>query len=389
VALTVLPTKTDGSIGREKSETPVSSGLPVNLDYYETAEEAERAKDALIAVCNEVGLSDGSTVGSLVYRVTAIEGGAIPTDVIALAEQGSAPAALANSVKLYAKDNAGTSALYARTDDGVEHELTGAAASTEWPVTIVNASGSLTAASQVVEVDATGGAVVLTLPPAASSEGVRYIVRQTDSSENTITLTPDGTDDIEGGGGGVDYLLPASGAPGAWSLYCNGAGWLRSDHIPVVTPTTSAATWTVEEAVAAPSSVANTAKLFALEVGGRTEPQVMCSDGEKVQLTRTSVRAVTSATDTLSAHDETVLCSTASNNIALTPPNPANHAGRMYLIWKTNAASTNKITFKLYGSEKINGTVADYDLPGSNTAARGAWHVVCDGTDWYISGGAI
>jgi hypothetical protein len=72
MGLTVLPTKTDGSIGRVKTTLPGSNPSP-DLDYYVTRDEFEREKTAVVDVCAEVGLNDGSTAGSLVARVVALE----------------------------------------------------------------------------------------------------------------------------------------------------------------------------------------------------------------------------------------------------------------------------------------------------------------------------
>lgn len=70
--LTTLPTKTDGSLGRVKSDLPDSDPSP-DLDYYVPAAEHEAIKDAIVALGEEVGLHDGSTAGSLVERVTTLE----------------------------------------------------------------------------------------------------------------------------------------------------------------------------------------------------------------------------------------------------------------------------------------------------------------------------
>lgn len=410
MALTVLPTKTDGSIGRVKTETPVSSGLPVDLDYYESATEHERMKDALIGVCAEVGLSDGSTVGSLVYRVEAIEGGAIPTDVIALAEQGSAPAALSNSVKVYAKDNGGTSALYARTDDGVEHELTGAAASAEWPVTQLTASDTLTAVSQIVEVDATLAAVVLALPAASAAEGVRYIFVQTDGSENTVELDPDGTDDVAGAGAGVNYTLPGSGVPGAWSLYSNGTGWLRSDYVTPIPAMGAIDGLRLTEQSGDPSATANEGKLYTKDVGGVTHFFAILSDGTIIRLTGTATAAAAlgraASAGTLGSvanadhvHDgaaiamssvittdvalpdaDVVRVSSASGNRILDLGATVTGAPRkMCDLLKTNT-ETNTIALSPGGSQTINGGTAGADLvlPDSDSADRPGWTVYRD-----------
>jgi hypothetical protein len=67
--VTVL-TKTDESIGREKQEQPLNTLVPVDLDFYETAEEHERQKDALIEHANAINdLEDsvGSIPGAILY----------------------------------------------------------------------------------------------------------------------------------------------------------------------------------------------------------------------------------------------------------------------------------------------------------------------------------
>lgn len=67
--LTVIPSRTDGSLGRTKYNAKVISDLNVQYD----AAEFNVGADALLAVCTEVGLTNGTTPGSLVARVTALE----------------------------------------------------------------------------------------------------------------------------------------------------------------------------------------------------------------------------------------------------------------------------------------------------------------------------
>lgn len=138
----------------------------------------------------------------------------------------------------------------------------------------------------------------------------------------------------------------------------------------------------------APSSVANESQLFALEVGGRTELQTRASDGEITMLTRVRVRTGITSAFTFGDGDEIIYLSTASGAVIGTLPNPANHAGRQFLVWKTNTG-TNKWSIARYASESINAVAASYDAPGSATAYVGCWHISCDGTNWFVSGGAI
>lgn len=84
----------------------------------------------------------------------------------------------------------------------------------------------------------------------------------------------------------------------------------------------------------------------------------------------------------LPAGDRLVFVDTTSGVVDLTLPTPGDD-GRQFAITKTNTGA-NKITLVRNGSEDINGAAASYDLPGSDAAAIGRWHVVSDGTDWWV-----
>ena len=79
MGLTTLPTKTVGSLGQVKQDRPLA--YP-DLRREIVADEWEANTTALIGVCNEVGLSDGSTSGSLVERVTDLEAAGGLGDVV-------------------------------------------------------------------------------------------------------------------------------------------------------------------------------------------------------------------------------------------------------------------------------------------------------------------
>jgi hypothetical protein len=71
MALIELPTRTSESVGTEKADLPL--GLKDSI-YRIISSQWNKAMVALVAVCAEVGLSDGSTAGSLVARVDTLEG---------------------------------------------------------------------------------------------------------------------------------------------------------------------------------------------------------------------------------------------------------------------------------------------------------------------------
>lgn len=71
MGLTALPTNEDGSLGRDKVDL---DAVP-ELQHYVPAQEYNNLVDAVVDLAEEVGLSDGSTPGSLVKRIGDIEGG--------------------------------------------------------------------------------------------------------------------------------------------------------------------------------------------------------------------------------------------------------------------------------------------------------------------------
>ena len=85
--VTVL-TKTDDSIGREKQEQPLNALVPVDLDFYETAEEHERQKDALIEHADAINDLETS-VGDLETSVGSIPGAVLFDMPIATASVGT------------------------------------------------------------------------------------------------------------------------------------------------------------------------------------------------------------------------------------------------------------------------------------------------------------
>jgi hypothetical protein len=73
----------------------------------------------------------------------------------------------------------------------------------------------------VIQCDASGGAMVLSLPPAYLSSMIQLHVKKVDATANTVTITPDGTDEIEGEGA---LVLRSPGD--SVMIQCDGAGWV-------------------------------------------------------------------------------------------------------------------------------------------------------------------
>lgn len=68
----------------------------------------------------------------------------------------------------------------------------------EWMIRSVAATDSVDLTDQVVLADATGGAIILTLPAAADRPNVPLVLKKIDASANTVTVQGDGAETIDG-----------------------------------------------------------------------------------------------------------------------------------------------------------------------------------------------
>ena len=208
MGLTTLPTQTEESLGKVKKATPLAR--ETQPDYDVTADQHNALVAAVVGLAEEVGLSDGSTAGSLVERVDALEiGGSATPSAIAPTDVGRAAVI-------------GSSAAYARED----HVHDGGARAVRATIT---GNATLVAADEFVRVDTTAGSVVLTLPAPTGRRDFR--IKKTSADANTITLRPHVTTgsgpSIEGGSAGADLLLPGSSATDrpAWYVVADGSAW--------------------------------------------------------------------------------------------------------------------------------------------------------------------
>jgi len=73
------------------------------------------------------------------------------------------------------------------------------AAAVNFPVTTVNGNTTLGNSHFLVLVNASGGAVTITLPSASTNTGRMYVIMKIDNSANTVTIQASGSDNINGG----------------------------------------------------------------------------------------------------------------------------------------------------------------------------------------------
>ena len=86
--------------------------------------------------------------------------------------------------------------------------------------TAVAAAYTATWMDEVLLVDATSGAVTVTLPAAASSIGMRLIVKKIDASANAVTIDGSGAETIDGAATQSTTTQYAG-----WTIVSDGTSW--------------------------------------------------------------------------------------------------------------------------------------------------------------------
>lgn len=98
----------------------------------------------------------------------------------------------------------------------------------------LTADTTLKASNTVASVDASGGAVTITLPLASQHVSRVYSIKKVDASANAVTITPSSTDTVDGA---ASYSLTNQ-----WdsvTVISTGTEWLVFGHIATVTGSSS------------------------------------------------------------------------------------------------------------------------------------------------------
>ena len=101
------------------------------------------------------------------------------------------------------------------------------------PINRVTASYTANAFDSTILADATSANLTVTLPPISGSEGKLFTVKRTDTTANTVTIMPSGSDTIDGAvslavGTLQSVTLQASRAVTRWNIVSYGSGTLSS-----------------------------------------------------------------------------------------------------------------------------------------------------------------
>lgn len=84
----------------------------------------------------------------------------------------------------------------------------------------VTGSGAIAVDDYMLLVDASGGAVVLTLPPVSKAPDAAFLIKKTDATANTVTVDGNGAETIDGAATKV-----ISSQWEAYQFYSNGSAW--------------------------------------------------------------------------------------------------------------------------------------------------------------------
>lgn len=269
--------------------------------------------------------------------------------------------------------------------------------------TAVSSNTTLGDYSQCVEVDTSGvtapGTLTITLP--SPRAGRAFFIRKTLGAANeTITLARSGSEQIDNAsasrlltGSDQEVISTFGGLPFiGWIVWSDGTDWVT---MPIGTsarhwigtgaPVDGTHNFTSEVGVYMPGSTWSDSSSLKLYMA-MCVPSLGNVSWHRVDAVDNS--SVTGNT-TLPSKDHSLFVSTASGAVTVTLPDPTGrNAGRQFSITKTNTG-TNKIVLARHGSESINGAASNLDpLTGSDAADYGRWHVVSDGTDWWVTGGS-
>jgi len=266
----------------------------------------------------------------------------------------------------------------------------------------VSSNTTLPSQNAIVDVDTSSvsapGTMTLTLPTPA--EGRLYIIRKVGgAADETITLARAASEKIDNATAsrlltGSDVLVDSAAwywPVTFWLVWSDGTDW-KTSHVTsqvrnrVVSgaPTDGTHSSTSEVGGYFPGSTWYDSSAQKLYLAMCT-PSLGNTSWHRVDAV--DVESVTSNA-TLPSKDRSMFVDTGSGAVTLTLPSPTGrNAGRQFSITKTNTG-TNKITLARAASESINGSAANLDLPGSTDADYGRWHVVSDGTNWWVTGGS-
>lgn len=271
-----------------------------------------------------------------------------------------------------------------------------------WGHTLVTStSATLADSNRIVDVDCTAvsapGTVPLTLPTA--SAGRVYLIRKiAGAADETITLDRSGSVEIDYAA--ADRVLPGSNEPVGtdgfymwpmWLVWSDGTDWhTRAVGNQVLNTKSSAAPTGDEPDGYMPGSTWCEA---IQDPGSKMHMQMGADAGASdwMRIDAVDVVEIDSGDSpyTMPTRDRSIFVDTSSGAVTLSHPGAGGQvSGVQFSITKVNTG-TSKITLSWGASVTVNGSsVSSYDLPGSDDADYGRWHVVSASNKIWVTGGS-
>ncbi|MBK8260239.1 MAG: hypothetical protein IPK80_02755 [Nannocystis sp.] len=273
-----------------------------------------------------------------------------------------------------------------------------------WGHTLVTAtSATLADSNRIVDVDCTAvsapGTVTLTLPTA--SAGRVYLIRKIAGAEDeTITLDRSGSVEIDFAA--ADKVLRGSTEPVAtgsyymwpmWIVYSDGTDWYTQAIGNQVLHRKGAAAPSNSEDESIGYLPGSTWCETVQDPGSKLHMQMGTDSGSAdwMRIDAVDVVEIDSGDSPYSmpSRDRQIFANTTSGTITLSMFALGDQmAGVQYSITKVNTG-TNKITLSFGSSTSVNGSsVTTFDLPGSDDADYGRWHVTYASAAVWVTGGS-
>lgn len=271
-----------------------------------------------------------------------------------------------------------------------------------WGYTLVTStSATLADSNRIVDVDCTAvsapGTVPLTLPTA--SAGRVYLIRKiAGAADETITLDRSGSVKIDYAA--TDRVLPGSNEPvyaadyymwPMWIVYSDGTDWFSSPigNQVLHTKNSAAPSGDEPEGYMPGSTWCETVQ----DPGSKLHMQMGTDAGSAdwMRVDAVDVVEIDSGDSpyTMPSRDRQIFADTSGGAITLSMHGLGGQiAGVQYSITKVNTG-TNKITLSFGSSTSVNGSsVTTFDLPGSDDADYGRWHVTHASAAVWVTGGS-
>lgn len=203
----------DGKMAIQVNGVSIGSNFALNLIEGSKIQIAAVASTSSIDITFSLeALVDGDIPGSIA-RDTEVSAGDAATYAAGAADLAAHVASATPHPALTTTNVAEGSNLY-YTDARAQ------AAARLWIVRSISATGGVNATDDVILADATGGAITLNLPAAASSTNRRLVVKKIDSSGNAVTLDGNAAETIDGAG-----TLALATQWAHTTIVCNGTAW--------------------------------------------------------------------------------------------------------------------------------------------------------------------